>query len=188
MHHTILITWYHVHTLSLCLILAAHMGTRQAMGLRSYHYAVVSIPVELSVALHWHRRSNPSSGAHSSLPPFLLLFFCSLANSVQGCGNFILGSAYPSVQCYKIGHRAFRNQLFLPSASSPPFVSTEIQGRSSRPALCGAVSCRNHITNCLLIIFGSWISYVFFLIHPNSRLLTSSPAHPFHKPWTLSYT
>lgn len=131
------------------------MGIRQAMGLRSYHYVMVSIPVELSVALHWLLQSIPSSGAHSSLPPFLLLFFCPLANSVQECGNFIFGSAYPSVQYYGIEHRVFQNQLFLPSASPPPFISTEIQGRSSSPALCRTVSCRNHISNCLLIILES---------------------------------
>lgn len=163
------------------------MGTRQAMGLRSFHYVMLSTPGELSVVLHWHLRSTPSSGAHSSLSPFLLLFFCPLANSVQECGNFIFGGAYPSVQYYGIEHRAFQNQLFLPSASPPSFIPTEIQGRSSSPALCRAVSCRNHISNCLLIILGSWISFVFFvLIHPNSRPLTSSPAHPFHMPWTQS--
>ena len=166
----------------------AQMGTRQAMGLRSFHYVMVSTPGELSVALHWHLRSTPSSGAHSNLPPFLLLFFCPLANSVQECGNFIFGGASPSVQYCGIEHRAFQNQLFL--HQSHLLHSFLQRFREGVPAQLSAGPCPVEITQVTVYLsfLGVEFPLYFFLIHPNSRPLTSSPAHPFHMPWTQSPT
>lgn len=164
------------------------MGTRQAMGLRSFHYAMASTPGELSVALHWHLRSTPSSGAQSSLPPFLLLFFCPLANSAQECGNFIFGGASPSVQYYGIEHRAFQNQLFL--HQSHLLHSFLQRFREGVPAQLSAGPCPVEITQVTVYLsfFGSWISFVFFFNSPKFETSDLQPCTSIsHAMNTVSY-